>query len=506
MRKLKSVLKILFVAIFILSMLTACSDNEKEETPSAVDGSGTLNDDGAQNNTSDDDTGSDELSDGLDGLDFGGRKFSIYAAGYEMGRLEFEAEEETGAPINDAVYKRNLAVEERLGVELNIVFAGTGSGDVGGMAQRNVQAGDHVYDLYVGHAMRMGETALNNIYMDIYELGYIDFSKPWWPREAIKNMSYKDHAFHVVGEVNITYLFAAYCVFFNKAIAQDFGVPDLYQIALDGKWTLDKKNELARDVTKDLTGAGGALTENDQVGLTTTTGFAAASYMYGFGVTTCVMDNEGMPHMNMHPLMNDIVEKVYRLYYENPGVRAVGYLDEAWTSGDSLRLGNTFMMTHYLYAAIRLRDFETDFGILPLPKFDENQSQYYSISDGFHTSQAVPITLASEDFGFVGAVIESLNAESYKTVVPAYYDIALKMQGTRDKESEQVLEMIRDGRLVDFDLMYDGWAGFGFSLSELMVQRSQNFTSFYERRERQAQASLDKVIGEFERIISRDKN
>jgi hypothetical protein len=149
-----------------------------------------------------------------------------------------------------------------------------------------------------------------------------------------------------------------------------------------------------------------------------------------------------------------------------------------------------------------LRSMETDFGILPLPKLSEGQSQYYSISDGFHTSLAVPVTLPREDFGFVGAVIESLNAETYKTVVPAYYDVALKIQGTRDEESKLVLDMIRDGRLVDFDLMYDGWAGFGFALSELMQQRSRNFSSYFEAREGRAQASLERVIHEFERLIA----
>ncbi|MCL2099798.1 MAG: extracellular solute-binding protein [Oscillospiraceae bacterium] len=441
-------------------------------------------------------------SDGLDGLDFGGRVFNIHAYGHEICMLEFYGEEETGETINDSVFRRNLDVEERLNVQLNIDFSETGSSTVGERAQRNVNAGDHVYDVYFGHIMRMGQTVLHNVFMDVYELGHIDFDKPWWPEMAVRNLSYKDHAYLMVGEVNLSYLFAAYGVFFSKDTAVDAGLmpSDLYQTVMEGKWTIDRQIELARDFALDIDGDG-ELTAADRFGLTTTTGFAASAYMWGFGQTIAKIDNEGIPYLNLpNPLLNDTVEKIHELYFNTYGVRSVAFDNPGWTIADPLRNNGTFMLNHYLYTAIRLRDLEEDFGILPYPKLNETQDKYYSVSDGFHTAFAVPITTPSEDFNFTGAVIESLNAETYKTVVPAYYDIALQVKGARDDESQLVMDMIRDGRLVDFGGVYDGWTGFAFTVADLMQRRSADFTSYYEARETVARTYFDTVLETFERI------
>ena len=160
------------------------------------------------------------------------------------------------------------------------------------------------------------------------------------------------------------------------------------------------------------------------------------------------------------------------------------------------------MLNQYLHTAIRLRDLDMDFGLLPYPKFDENQRGYYNVPNGFHNAFAVPITTVPEDYGFVGAVIESLNAETYKTVVPAYYDIALKVKGLRDEASVEIMDILRKSRIVDFGVVYDGWTGFAFTLQDLMQQKSSDFASFYERREQGAREYFEKIIDCFELLAN----
>jgi hypothetical protein len=213
------------------------------------------------------------------------------------------------------------------------------------------------------------------------------------------------------------------------------------------------------------------------------------------------MNDRGIPEMNLpNPKIGAIVDKVYDLYFNNPGVRAVVYNDEGWFLAEPFRNNKTFMINHYLHTALRLRDLETDFGILPYPKFDESQQQYFTVADGFHNAFAVPVTTVPEDYGFAGAVIESLNVETYRTVVPAYYDIALKVKGARDDESLLVMDIIRDGRVVDFGGVYDGWTGFAFAISDLIGQRSSDFASYFERREAPARRYFDRVTACFELI------
>lgn len=61
-----------------------------------------------------------------DGLNFGVEKFVIHY--YDSNEQEWIAEETNGETINDAVYNRNLAVSERLGVEFEF-YRGGSAGD-----------------------------------------------------------------------------------------------------------------------------------------------------------------------------------------------------------------------------------------------------------------------------------------------------------------------------------------------------------------------------------------
>ena len=61
-----------------------------------------------------------------------------------------------------------------------------------------------------------------------------------------------------------------------------------------------------------------------------------------------------------------------------------------------------------------------------------------------------------QDPEFVGVIAEALNAESWKRVVPAYYDISLKYKGARDEQSVAMLDLIVEGRIFDFGYVYGG--------------------------------------------------
>ena len=48
------------------------------------------------------------------------------------------------------------------------------------------------------------------------------------------------------------------------------------------------------------------------------------------------------------------------------------------------------------------RDKETEYGILPYPKLDEEQDEYYTMVDGYHAALAIPKSV--QDYEFVGIV------------------------------------------------------------------------------------------------------
>lgn len=139
---------------------------------------------------------------------------------------------------------------------------------------------------------------------------------------------------------------------------------------------------------------------------------------------------------------------------------------------------------------------ENDYGILPYPKWDEAQTEYYTMVDGSHDILAVPITATNLER--TGIITEALSAESYKRVIPAYYETALKTKYARDDESVQMLDMIANSRVFDIGYVYDGWSGASFIFQELISANNTSFESTWASRQSSIEAHYNEVIEFFE--------
>ena len=147
-------------------------------------------------------------------------------------------------------------------------------------------------------------------------------------------------------------------------------------------------------------------------------------------------------------------------------------------------------------AALELRVMEDDYSILPMPKWDEAQEEYITMADGNHNALAIPVTV--QNLEAVGTITEALSAESYKIVFPAYYDVALKVKGTRDPESIKMLDRIVESSAFDFGYIYDGWKGFAVMLYSQLTSNSKNIESAYERYERSSLRWYNSLLEVFE--------
>ena len=94
----------------------------------------------------------------------------------------------------------------------------------------------------------------------------------------------------------------------------------------------------------------------------------------------------------------------------------------------------------------KLRDMKEEYGILPMPKFDEKQDQYYSIANDNFSLIAVPTTVKNP--ALTGAFLELMGEYSYKIVTPKYYEVAMKGKYLRDDESCQMFDIIVRSDLV----------------------------------------------------------
>ena len=68
----------------------------------------------------------------------------------------------------------------------------------------------------------------------------------------------------------------------------------------------------------------------------------------------------------------------------------------------------------------------------------------------------------------VGTMFAALSAETWKTVIPQYYDVVLKYKGARDEASIAMIDTILNGRCLGFDFIYDAFSGFVYKTAGIL--------------------------------------
>ena len=443
-----------------------------------------------------------DIPDDLPEADFGGREFTTLT--YDPYSTNYYIEQEDGDVINDAVYRRNLAVSERFNVKLKVISAPTFE-DANKQVVSSIMAEDEDFQLIENHVIGLAKLATNDLFMNWYDIPHIDFSKPWWAKSTTEDLTYKkDVALFAIGDYSLTSLSGTYCYYFDTKEAVDYNLEDLYADVNDGKWTLDYLSSIVKDVYVDLNNDN-VMDGNDYYGVTQSIASPLNAYLWAFGGKIFETDNNGVPQLVYSgERVNNIFDRLCDFCYNNEGVRTKreqytgqwDYLNiNVYAFRDDLSL---FAPGTLGNAVSEFRDRTHEYGILPYPKFDENQKDYKTMVDGFHTVSAVPKTISDPEF--VGTVVEALNAESHKQVYPAFYEVALKKKYTYDDESVKMLDMIVENRVFDFGYVYDAWKGLSFYFEILIGSGKDNFQSYYASNSGSAIEHYNEVIDFFEKI------
>ena len=195
--------------------------------------------------------------------------------------------------------------------------------------------------------------------------------------------------------------------------------------------------------------------------------------------------------------MASLVEMLSALFHESDTAYlcddpVLAFKDNMFENGQGL------LMTSWLGNAATLRDMDADFGIIPYPKWDAKQENYATYYLDRASSMVIPVTA---DLDFVGVIVEALAAESYKKVIPAFYDVTLKGKSARDTESQEMIDLIRENILFDFANIYAN--GFvsdnpGHILRTLVGNNDTGFASYYASREDSYLTKLKEIIGMFD--------
>jgi hypothetical protein len=485
-----------FFLIFFLVFVTACCQSgegqpENDKTPDNPAG---------QIETAEETT--DMILD-LPDLDMGGKTVTFLTSnwGGMRGTPDGEAiwgeqydilvEELIGEALNDGKYNRNKTIEEKYNciiAEINVAS----QGDATTLLNKSVKAGDPAYDAMLCRMQAYQNLGANGTIINLDELEHIDFSKPWWDQNSVRDLSILNKRFMVCSDITISDNGATGVIVFNKKLLSENALDDPYKLVKDGGWTLEKFFSMTKEVSKDLNGDG-AMDENDRYGFFYQRD-TVLSFLSGSGERVGKKDENDVPYITLtgESAISNITYTFENLY-EKTACFNVMHL-----AGDfNLGMDNMFQNDQALFMWIRmvnivpLRSMPTDFGLLPIPKKDKAQN-YYSCDVNSWTGLGITVPTTVVDMESMGIFLEAYAAESYKRVKPAYYDVLLSGKVARDEESLEMLDIIFGNRTYDIGAI--GTYGTLNEIIYLVMTYDMNVASWVDKRIDKANKDIAKLV------------
>ena len=486
MNRMKRTLAILLASLMLLPALAACGEaDEPDDTKTSQTTSA---------EESEDTIPADELP---ADLNYKGEKITFISVN------DMDYDELTGDAVEDAVYERNKAVEERLGVKINVIKEETPIDKI----ITAVNGGSSDYDVMVELCWRAAPKFTGNYFYNLRNTEYLDFEKPWWNQSFTDAVTYNDITFGVTGAMVLSLYRRTYATVFNKDLFKDANQPFLYEHVENGTWTLDKQASLVPLFHRD-----NGNSQKDMVG--DIYGFVSNDFIFVDPYwASCEVDiihknNEGEYEWVFDSSkLHDMAEKVLALYY--------GTGDAAYIENDDYQAEQTVMAVFSGgYAAMgtmviqmleepAMRQMTQAYGVVPIPKYSEDQKTYYSqMHDGF-TIACFPNTVKADRADMLSAVLEAMSSASYRIIRPVYYETTLRTKLAQDPQSAAMMDIIVNNTVIDAGFVYSHSMGsFHQGFQQLVDSGKNDAVSRYKRMTTSAKRSLDKLISELDKLGS----
>ena len=431
-------------------------------------------------------------------LNYNGKEITILYWD-DVARPEFEVKELTGDLIGDAIYARNAAVEERLGLKLN--WVGTpGSYSVQenyiNTAENDVKSGGE-FDVFAAYSLSAVTMTLRGLYRDLLPAQNLNFEQPWWPGKLLDDTTINGKLYFCSGDISTNVLQQMYLVLFNKSMADELKLPDLYEIADQGKWTIDKMSELASNAYSDLNGNSVAdINDSFGIGLRKNTMFDG--FFLGADMRSIEKDANGtmiIADEFTSEKVHDLLTKIVALFHES-NYTAFPQTVEGWTNipfanGQVLfmvDLGNVTSSTDVAGTSV-------NYGVLPVPKYDEQQERYITGLQSGYTMYSASIAVDDATRDTIGAMIECMASESYRQVIPAVYETTMKLKYSSGENDARMYDLIRAGITFDLGNIFaeplDSITYFAFR--EAANNANTNWASIIKAKSRIMQKGLDSL-------------
>lgn len=489
----------LFLALVLASanVLVACGESETETT------SDTTTVDTTVTETVDDPFAA------YAGYDFGGKSLRVYSSADDFDSTNANfliagSGEQNGEIVNDAVYARNLKVEEGLNVSLEYTECYWDYIENQTGIEPMILAGDSVYDVIINDIFCLANASMKGYLHNVAKTDKLTLDADWWYGDAMEDLMVVDGAMYLMlGDYFADSLASAHVLYYNKDVILNNYADEnyLHELILEGKFTKDVMLEIMETCAVDLNGDG-TYDANDLVGYIATGAWGPMMpVVNGFDVQYISRDDKGnvsLSFNNEHSI--DVLTACNELYHNALTLNEVDG-NTPQEGIHTLMANGQAVFAGYLRLSDfgDMRDYETTVGLAPYPKLTVEQDDYITSLHDTTEVGAVLLTTPASDLDFVFTCLDFLGRESAETVIPTWFDEALKVKYSSGEEDAVILDLIRSTITKPFALAYQNAMGLmsnGFL--NMIGSNSNDFASNYQSKKATMEAALASAVESFQ--------
>ena len=345
--------------------------------------------------------------------------------------------------VDRTLWERQNHVEERFGVTLKFVF------ERGEWDNRNkfieklsasVMLNQGTYDLVDQAVVAAGIGAVQELYVDLNDMNYLDLTKPWWPATINETAAVGPNLYFVTGDVTATFIRNVNCASVNLDMYDSYNIKDLangksiFQLVDDYEWTIGKMYEL---------GLGKVNTENGEYGIALKNNVTADLFFYGAGFR-CVRAVDGEMSMSddlSSPILMDFFDKVQELY-------AGRYPDAGITGIDVFKQKKALFYMGGLADCSQFTEEGVNFTVVPAPLLNEDSQSYHSIHNTYLSMFSIPKD--GKDMDMSAMILEALGSYGYRVVTDEiYYDLFQYRYNGVNQDTARMFDLVSDSTTYD---------------------------------------------------------
>jgi len=373
--------------------------------------------------------------------------------------MQINREEATGEPLNDAMYERCRILEEKMGITITEENLGMIK-ELGPKIQQTVLAQVDAYDIVFSRLFDYNNFRTSGYFCELTQFDEFQLDKPWWLQSFNDASSMNGELHGLVGYANLMAIEAIQVLNFNETMLDNLKLDYPYDLVREGKWTLDRMGEYV-EAAANLNGDESfEFKESSRCiyGLSARTG-QLDFLLLGMDQTALKNDNGTIVFTAENEKFYDAVEKYVKyfsaadgtVYYQNDanmknGDDSRGSYIELFESQQSL------FRTCEISKSSRMRDKDFSYGLLPMPKYDEAQKDYY-VAPHVHTLLLnIPVTTPTPEFS--AAVSDALAYLSYYEVLPQLIDTTITQKNLRNDDSVEMFNLILESSVPLISLTY----------------------------------------------------